>query len=149
MEAQMPRGSNGNGSGSGNANGNPELPNGTILAVAFNDLNGNHTFDKKDMMIAALVDTNKDNVVSIGDTVAFGHYPLHIDGTGVGTFQGPDETVIGGIDLQSGTIGVKVSDGFVYWQTGSGFDAFFTAVPNPSGDPGTQMTNWGDVIEGW
>src|SRR5262245_49139743 len=57
-----------------------------ILAVAYSELNGNGRFDNKEL-IASIVDTNHDKTVSVGDTVSYGTYPLHIDGTGErGTF---------------------------------------------------------------
>ena len=44
-----------------------------FLAVAFTDLDGNHHFNaNKDALIAAVVDTNHDKTISIGDTVQFG-----------------------------------------------------------------------------
>ena len=76
-QISMTNSKRGHGNAGGNGNGNGQtLPQGTVLALAFNDLNDNNVYDKKDMLIAALSDTNNDNAVSIGDTVTFGQYPL-------------------------------------------------------------------------
>ena len=54
--------------------------------MAFTDLNGNGKYNAgKDTLIAALVDTNNDGTVSIGDTVQFGSYPAIPDGSASGT----------------------------------------------------------------
>jgi hypothetical protein len=68
------------------------------LVVAFTDLNGNHTYDgaNVDVLIAAIVDTNRDNAVSDGDTITFGDYPLNFDPqstTDFGTLQAGDITI--------------------------------------------------------
>src|SRR5690242_4520654 len=60
------------------------------LAVAFTDVNGNHTFEANtDKLIAAVVDTNRDNVIDAGDTLRFGTYQ-HLDSTHAGTFTAGD-----------------------------------------------------------
>ena len=76
-------------------NGNNTLPKGNILAVAFTDLNQNGTYEaNKDALIAAVVDTNHNKIIDVGDTVVFGTYPLHLDGTaGRGTFTNTSEVI--------------------------------------------------------
>jgi hypothetical protein len=63
-----------------------------LLAVAFTDQNGNHTYEPKtDLLIAGLFDTNRDGAVSAGDTIHWGTYPTTFDGSGPrGTFTSPD-----------------------------------------------------------
>ena len=52
------------------------MPKSDLLAVAFTDVNGNDKYNAgKDTLIAALVDTNKDGVVSVGDTIQWGEIP--------------------------------------------------------------------------
>jgi hypothetical protein len=74
------------------------MPKADLLAVAFTDLNGNDKFNPgKDTLIAALVDTNNDGTVNVGDTVVFDTYPRIPDGSesGIGgTFNGVDQTVM-------------------------------------------------------
>jgi hypothetical protein len=57
-----------------------------LLAVAFTDQNGNNKYNPgKDTLIAAIVDTNNDNTVSVGDTIDWGTYPAIPDGSASGT----------------------------------------------------------------
>ena len=50
------------------------MPRDSLLAVAFTDLNGNDKYNPgKDALIAAIVDTNNDNTVSVGDTIKWAH----------------------------------------------------------------------------
>jgi Cadherin domain len=66
-----------------------------LLAVAFTDQNGNHTYEPDtDLLIASLRDTNTDEVVSIGDTIHWGTFPTTFDGSGTrGTFTSSDSLV--------------------------------------------------------
>jgi hypothetical protein len=67
-----------------------------LLAVAFTDVNGNDKYNPhKDTLIAALVDTNHDGIVSAGDTIQFGSYPSVVGGTYTG-----DDYVITGTALR-------------------------------------------------
>ena len=70
----------------------PELHH---LAVAFTDRNGNHKYEPgKDLVLASLLDTNKDGAASAGDTIHWGTYPTTFDVDGPrGTFRSPDELV--------------------------------------------------------
>src|SRR5262249_1767486 len=57
----------------------PQPPPPSILAVAFTDQNGNHTYEAgTDLLIASLLDTNNDGIVSAGDTIHWAHtqHPL-------------------------------------------------------------------------
>jgi hypothetical protein len=115
----MPKGGNGHGNayGHGNGNGNGNGNGGSeFLAVAWTDVNGNHNFDpNKDGLIAALVDTNNDHVVSVGDTVTFGTYP-HLNGTQAGTFLGADTPVTSVQQADSTQVLVSVADGTIQWR---------------------------------
>lgn len=53
--------------------------NPAILAIAYGDLNGNHTFDDGDVLISKLVDTSGDRRPSAGDTIIMGKYPKERD----------------------------------------------------------------------
>jgi hypothetical protein len=70
----------------------PELH---LLAVAFTDQNGNHKYEpRKDLLMASLLDTNRDGAASAGDTIHWGTYPTTFDVDGPrGTFRSPDELV--------------------------------------------------------
>ena len=88
----------------------------SILAVAYSDVNGNGKFDGNKELIADLVDTNHDKTVSVGDTVVFGTYPLHVDGTaGRGTFTQTTETItiLGSNDANN--VNVETAAGVVTW----------------------------------
>jgi hypothetical protein len=94
-----------------------------ILAVAFTDLNGDGKFSpNKDALIAELVDTNHDKVVSVGDTLHFGTYPLSIDGSTTvrGTFLHADSlvTFLSGTPTSTGVV-VGTADGLVGFSNGT------------------------------
>jgi hypothetical protein len=88
-----------------------------LLAVAFTDLNGNDKYNPgKDTLIAALVDTNNDNIPSVGDTVQWGTYPKIPDGSASGTggqYQSLFTTVldVDFITLDDVNLGVRVETG--------------------------------------
>jgi hypothetical protein len=70
----------------------PELH---LLAVAFTDQNRNHKYEPgKDLLIASLLDTNRDGSASVGDTIHWGTYPTTFDVNGPrGTFRSLDTLV--------------------------------------------------------
>jgi hypothetical protein len=51
------------------------VPEPPTLVIAYSDVNTNHVYDYGDVMISKIVDTNKDNKVSAGDTILMGQYP--------------------------------------------------------------------------
>jgi hypothetical protein len=106
----------------------PEFAN--VLAVAFTDQNGNHTYEPvKDTLIASLLDTNRDGVVSVGDTIHWGTYPTTFDGSGPrGNFTGPDELVQAVDFVGSGGVDVQTALGDVAW-THTGFEALLMTAP--------------------
>ena len=121
----MPKGGNGNGNGKGGGGGGHTHPK-DILAVAFTDLNGDHKFQaNKDALIAAVIDTNHDKTVSVGDTVTFGTFP-HLDGTQAGTFTHADSTITFVTVADSTHIEVRVPDGFVFLTANPKFESFTT-----------------------
>jgi hypothetical protein len=99
------------------------------LAVAYTDSNGNDKFDKKDVLIAAVVDGNHDNQVSVGDTVVFGKYPLNVDGTAFGKLQHDASPVVGvNFYIPNEFLNVSTDDGQVLFQhTNADFDVFATS----------------------
>jgi hypothetical protein len=106
-----------------------------FLAVAFTDLDGNHHFNaNKDALMAAVVDTNHDKTVSIGDTVQFGTYPLHVDGTaGTGSFTHADSTVTSVSDATPTFVEVGVMEGSLTWGHSPGADAFQSSIDSNMG----------------
>jgi hypothetical protein len=53
----------------------PPPPEPPTLVIAYSDINTNHVYDAGDVMIAKIVDTNGDTVISPGDTIKMGQYP--------------------------------------------------------------------------
>ena len=83
----------------------PDYP--PMLAVAYSNLDGVDGFHAgQDVLIARLVDTNRDGVVSVGDTVETGRYPLDFDGTGFGVFRARTHTVA----VVQSPLGISVRD---------------------------------------
>jgi hypothetical protein len=104
-----------------------------VLAVAFTDQNGNHTYEPgTDTLIASLLDTNNDHVVSVGDRIHWGTYPTTIDVDGPrGSFTGPDILVEGVGSANSEGVEVETALGSVSWVHVEGaprraFDLFAT-----------------------
>ena len=97
-----------------------------FLTVAFTDLNGNGKFNANgDALIAAVVDTNHDKIVSVGDTVTFGTYP-HVNGTQAGTFQGADAIITSVTDATSTQVLVSVGDDTIEWRAQPEVETFRT-----------------------
>jgi hypothetical protein len=88
-----------------------------LLAVAFTDQNGNHTYEPDtDLLIASLTDTNNDEVVSVGDTIHWGTYPTTFDGTGArGTFTISESLVTSVDDADENFVNVETEFGRVEW----------------------------------
>lgn len=114
------------------------MPKSDLLAVAFTDLNGNDKYNPgKDELIAALVDTSNDGVVSVGDTVVWGTYPAIPDGrnsgTG-GTYQSPDDTVTD-VLIDDGTgVAVHTADGgTVLWFASTTLEEIITSGTGSGG----------------
>jgi hypothetical protein len=100
-----------------------KVNNNTFLAVAFTDNNGNHIFDKGDTLIAGINDKDKSGTVSVGDTVTFDSYPLHIDGTGRGSFKDHTETITAVEVSKEDNIIVDTSAGNINWHTATSTSA--------------------------
>jgi hypothetical protein len=81
-----------------------------ILAMAYTDVDGNHTFGDGDVLIAKLVDENG-NGVSEGDTVTTNRYPLDFAATAFGTFRVTQHTVASVISLNAASVQVRIGDG--------------------------------------
>jgi Ca2+-binding RTX toxin-like protein len=54
------------------------LPLTGILAIAYSDLDGSHSYTVGDVLIAKLVDADGDKVPSAGDTITMGRYPTSL-----------------------------------------------------------------------
>ena len=91
-----------------------------MFAVAFSDTNGNHAYDGgTDRLIAALVDTNEDGDVSVGDTVETDAYPLTFDPVDdFGTFTVKFATVTSVTGFTPGSVQVTTSATLLTWATG-------------------------------
>lgn len=65
------------------------LPGPATLALAYSNLDGIEGYDPggPDALVSKLVDSNRDGVVSVGDTVVTDKYPLDPVPTGFGNFQ--------------------------------------------------------------
>src|SRR5262245_1804263 len=121
-----------------------------VLAVAFTDQNGNHTYEPgTDTLIASLLDINNDHVVSVGDRIHWGTYPTSSDVDGPrGNFTGPDLLVEGvSAGASSSVVEVQTAFGNVAWLHIEGpraFEIFATA----GGDSfsGLDRANLGDRI---
>src|SRR3954453_19966758 len=92
------------------------IAGGTVLAIAWTDLNGNHTYEAKEYsLIAELLDTNEDHVVSTGDTVIADQYPMNAEASRFGRFLVPSETVTNVLNVGSG-VAVDIPSGVIAWQ---------------------------------
>src|SRR5262245_27984120 len=101
-----------------------------FLAVAFSDLNGNDNYNPtQDVLIAAIVDTNHDRTVSVGDTVQFGTYPQIADGINSGhggTFNGTDQTITSVVLPNSTSVVVSTAGGSMSWTADADLQHFQT-----------------------
>jgi len=68
----------------------PVLPS---LAVAYVNTDGFPGYSADDVLIAGVFDTNEDGTASAGDEIRIGQYPLDLDATALGTFQGGTQFV--------------------------------------------------------
>jgi hypothetical protein len=53
-----------------------------VLAIAYSDLVRDQVYGSGDVLIAKLVDTNRDGIVSPGDTIEMGSYPKDLAASG-------------------------------------------------------------------
>lgn len=72
-----------------------------VFAIAYSDLDGDHTFSAGDVLINKLVDTNRDGVPSAGDTIFLDQYPTSFTPTWPADFAdwGVDSLVVTDVDL--------------------------------------------------
>ena len=91
-----------------------------VFAVAFSDTNGNHTYDfGTDRLIAALVDSNEDGDVTVGDTVETDAFPLSLDPVHeFGAFDTKSATVTSVTGFTPGSIQVTTTATLITWATG-------------------------------
>lgn len=98
-----------------------------VFARAWTDVGDDDAYDPaSDVLIAELVDTNRDGVVSAGDTITTNEFPLGFDGatTSFGDFLVTSHTV-----TSLGTVGPEVLEVFVgssdfMWSAISGFERY-------------------------
>ena len=108
------------GGGTGSASFTVVVAPPRIFAVAYSDTNGNHTYEGgTDRLIAALVDTNQDGDVSIGDTVETDAFPLTLDPVDdFGAFTVKSATVTGVTGFTPGSVQVTTTATLITWATG-------------------------------
>jgi len=109
------------------------MPNSDLLAVAFTDVNGNGKYNAgKDTLIAAIVDTNNDHTVSIGDTIQWGTYPAIPDGSASGTggiYTSLQGTITNVVFTNSEGALVETAAGRVEFLANTNVEAFHTSSP--------------------
>lgn len=123
-------------------------PGRTILAVAYMNVDGLACYDEAtDVLIAKLVDTNTDGVVSVGDTVVTHQYPLDFDASSFGTFQTTSHQV---------TVAQVAEPTFVRVNIGTDWQMEWVITPevvqwDETGDANTlldgHLAGWGNVIQ--
>ena len=115
----------------------PPPPPPPILEVAYADANQNDLYDAGDVMIAEIVDTNRDGIVSNDDTINMGQYPTRLDAVQPARIRQTYEpwtvkthTVSGG-DQLAAPDAVQVSDGTYLhvWVRGATFKAYVEEGP--------------------
>ena len=90
------------------------------FAVAFSDTNGNDTYEGgTDRLIAALIDSNEDGTVSVGDTVETDAFPLTFDPvTEFGAFTTKSAPVTGVTGFTSESVQVTSTATVITWAGG-------------------------------
>ena len=104
-----------------------------VFAVAFTDTNGDHTYqDGVDHLIAALVDTNRDDAVDAGDTAVTDEFPLTTDPVGgFGTFGVTSATLTTGV-VTPGAVEVSTPATIYEWFSNDGLTSLLLC-PNAPG----------------
>ncbi|MFL5724235.1 MAG: hypothetical protein ACJ78H_12680, partial [Chloroflexota bacterium] len=111
------------------------ISGGVVLAIAWTDVDGNHTYESAvDTLIAELVDSDEDGVASTGDTVIADRYPLNADASRFGAFLLKSETVTSVEDVGFG-VNVTIPSGVISWQHFSTVEGLQFAAGNGSGNP--------------
>ena len=105
------------GAGTGSASFTVVVAPPRMFAVAFSDTNGNHTYEGgTDRLIAALVDTNQDGDLSVGDTVETDAFPLTLDPVGdFGDFAVKSATVTSVTGSTPGSVQVATTATLITW----------------------------------
>ena len=90
------------------------------FAVAFSDTNSNHTYEGgTDRLIAALIDTNQDGTVSVGDTVETDAFPLTFDPVDdFGAFTVKSATVTSVTGFTTDSVQVTSTATLITWAVG-------------------------------
>jgi hypothetical protein len=109
------------------------IAGGRVLAIAWTDVNDNHTYESAvDGLIAELLDSDEDHVPSAGDTVVADKYPLNADASDFGGFRLKTETVTNVVDIGSGVV-VDVASGRISWQHSATFEGLQFGFGGSSG----------------
>jgi hypothetical protein len=124
----------------------------SLLAVAYSNLDGIDGYDPTagDVLIAKLVDTNLDGVVSVGDEVVTDRFPLDFDASAFGSFQNTSHAVDAVDQSQAGSIKVLDATGsFYYWEhnVDPSTERYIESDPAGTfklvlGEQSTQPTDW-------
>ena len=121
-----------NGKGTGSGSATFTIAAARLLAVAFTDMNGNHTYDTGDVLIVALLDTSRDSVPSAGDTVIADRYPLDCAASGFGTFG------VTSLDVTS----AQATGGTVMALAGGTTFTWYPIGTDPHHGPGVEWVVW-------
>lgn len=103
----------------------PDYP--PVLAVAYSNLDGVDGFHAgQDMLIARLVDTNRDGAASAGDTVELGRYPTDLAASGFGNFANTKfvATSVTFLDPNQVVVNIGADHAFIWASFSPGLDAF-------------------------
>ena len=115
------------GRGTASASFTIEGPPPRVFARAWTDVVFDQTYDPTDdVLISELVDTNRDGVVSVGDTITTNQFPLGFDHAtaGFGDFRVTSHTVTGLSNVQDEDIQVSVGSSVFDWTALSGWEDY-------------------------
>ena len=119
----------------------PPPPTPAVLAVAYSNLDGVHGYDPSgsDVLIAKLLDSNADGVVSAGDTVVADRYPLDLGASAFGAFQTTTAQVMSG-NSSATQVYASTPTGAVVFSDAPGVAEFFEVQGPVSGNATFQDT---------
>ncbi len=119
-------------------------PDETIFAVAYTNVDGVAGYDEAtDVLIAKLVDTNNDGVVSVGDTVITDQYPLDSNASSFGTFQNTSHAVTSIMNASSDRVHLEIGpDTAVEWDVAPEYAEWNEL------DTTGQVYRWTGVVDG-
>jgi Ca2+-binding RTX toxin-like protein len=92
------------------------------LAIAYSDIDGLDGYSSGDVMIAKLVDTNGDDVVSVGDTIRMGRYPTDFGATAFGDWGVKSHIVTSLGTVDATAVRVYSAEGIHEWVKTPGYE---------------------------